>query len=398
MNESAPLRAVPCSLGKEEKVVSKTGAGPVAASLIRDDVLALHAYAVAPADGLIKLDLMENPYELPAELARELGERLGRVALNRYPPGDPVPFKQRLAQRIGLPAGQALLLGNGSDEIIHLLIHACARPGAVVLSPWPSFSMYRLTAGFDHCRFVGVDLRDDFDLDLPAMRAAIEEHRPALIFLSYPNNPTGNRFDDEAVRTILEHAPGLVVVDEAYLPFAGRSWLGALPHHPNLLVLRTFSKLGLAGLRLGYLCGAPEWLDEFDKLRPPFNVDVLTLAAADFLLDHLEVFDAQAAAIRADRDRMIGDLRALDGPQVFDSAANFVLLRVPGGDAGAVALFAHLLQQGILVKNMTAFHSMLRGCLRVTVGTQAENAALLGAIREWIVSLSQAGIRSQGEN
>ena len=391
MSDIGSPHPFPLSLGERGNVVRETGVRPFPEGLIREDVRALHAYAVAPADGLVKLDLMENPYVLPPDLARALGERLGQVALNCYPPGEPARFKERLAERIGLPAGQALLLGNGSDEIIHLMIHACARPGAAVLSPWPSFSMYRMTAEVDRCRFVGVDLRDDFGLDLPAMLAALREHRPALVFLSYPNNPTGNCFDDDAVRAIIEHAPGLVVLDEAYLPFAGRSWIGELPRHPNLLVLRTFSKLGLAGLRLGYLCGAPEWLGEFDKLRPPFNVDSLTLAAADFLLDHLDVFDAQAATIRADRARMIAALRTIDGLEVFDSAANFVLLRVPDGDRGAGARFAHLLRQGILVKNMTAFHPMLRGCLRVTVGTPEENAAFLDAMRQAISPLPQAG-------
>jgi histidinol-phosphate aminotransferase len=358
---------------------SRPRAAPLA--VIREDIRALHAYPVAPGTGLIKLDLMENPYTLPPELARELGARLGALALNRYPPGDPAAFKQRLGAWAGLPEGSALLLGNGSDELIHLVILACAGPDTVVLSPWPSFSMYRLIAAQDRCRFVDVALRPDFTLDLPAFLAAMAAHRPAVVFLAYPNNPTGNCFDRAAIAAILDAAPGLVVIDEAYLPFARQTWIAELPRRPNLLVLRTLSKLGLAGVRLGYLCGAPELIGQFDKVRPPFNVNVFTLAAVDFLLGHVPLLDDQAAAIRADRARLIGRLQdmALSVPDmaVFDSAANFFLLRV--GDAPRV--FAALLRQGILVKDVSASHPLLHGCLRVTVGTNEENERFLQALQ-----------------
>jgi histidinol-phosphate aminotransferase len=353
-------------------------------AVVRDDIRALHAYPVAPAAGLVKLDLMENPYTLPPELAGELGARLGAVALNRYPPGDPQAFKQRLAHWGGLPAGAALMLGNGSDELIHLVILACAGPDTVVLAPGPSFSMYRLIAAQDRCRYVEVALRPDFALDVPAFLAAMAAHRPAVVFLAYPNNPTGNCFDPAAVAAIIDAAPGLVVVDEAYLPFAQRTWIDELPRRPNLLVLRTLSKLGLAGVRLGYLCGAPELIAQFEKVRPPFNVNVLTLAAVDFLLGHLALLDGQAATIRADRERLIARIRAMaparPGMAVFDSAANFFLLRV----ADAPGLFAALLRQGILVKDVSASHPLLRGCLRVTVGTADENERLFQALQAGI--------------
>ena len=258
-------------------------------SLIRDEVRATSAYHVPSAAGFIKLDAMENPFALPADLARELGERLAAVALNRYPPADPAAFKQKLAHAVDLPAGMALMLGNGSDELIHLVIQASAKPGATVLSPWPSFVMYEMSARFDGCRFVGVPLAADFALDRAAMLAAIAEHRPAVIFIAWPNNPTGNLFDRATVEAILDVAPGLVVLDEAYLPFAQDTWLPRLGARANLLVLRTLSKLGLAGIRLGYLCGDPAWIEQFDKVRPPYNVNVLTLAAADLMLDHLPV-------------------------------------------------------------------------------------------------------------
>lgn len=345
-------------------------------TVIRDDVRAMRAYHVPDADGLIKLDAMENPYPLPQALAQELGERLSRVALNRYPPADPARFKARLARAVGLPAGSRLMLGNGSDELIHLAIQACARPDAVVLSPWPSFVMYELAARLDGCRFVGVPLAADFALDRDAMLAAIEAHRPALVFIAYPNNPTGNLFERAAIEAVLDRAPGLVVLDEAYLPFARDTWLPQLTARPNLLVLRTLSKLGLAGVRLGYLCGDAAWIDEFEKVRPPYNVNVLTLAAVDFLLDHLDRFEEQAEAIRAERARLLAALRATPGVVAFESAANFVLFRV----ADAAATFAALRARGILIKNVAPLAASLAGCLRVTVGTPAENDAFIAAL------------------
>jgi histidinol-phosphate aminotransferase len=347
-------------------------------SLIRDDVRALAAYHVPDASGLVKLDAMENPYPLPVPLARALGERLSQVALNRYPPADPAPLKAKLARAFGLPAGMKLMLGNGSDELIHLVIQACARPGAAVASPWPSFVMYELSARFDGCRFVGVPLAADFALERDALLAALEAHRPAVVFIAYPNNPTGNLFDRAAIEAVLAAAPGLVVIDEAYAPFARDTWLPQLGKRPNLLVLRTLSKLGLAGVRLGYLCGDPAWIDQFEKVRPPYNVNVLTLAAVDFLLDHLEVFERQADAIRAERARLLAALRATPGVTAFDSAANFILFRV----ADAAATFNALRARGILIKNVAPLHAALAGCLRVTVGTPQENDAFIAALRD----------------
>jgi histidinol-phosphate aminotransferase len=348
--------------------------------VIRDDVRAMRAYAVPDATGLVKLDAMENPFPLPAALAQELGERLSHVALNRYPPADPARFKRRLADAVGLPADRALMLGNGSDELIHLMIQACARRdvsgGAVVLAPTPTFVMYEVFARLDGCRFVGVPLQADFALDAGALSDAIERHRPALVFIAYPNNPTANLFSRAAVQEILQRAPGLVVIDEAYLPFAQDTWLPQLGQEPNLVVLRTLSKLGLAGLRLGYACADPRWIEEFDKVRPPYNVGVLPLAAADFLLDHFEVLQQQAAVIRAERARLTAGLRRLPGVTAFDSAANFILLRVAEPDW----VFDRLHRRGILLKSVSGSHPLLAGCLRATVGTPRENDAFLHAL------------------
>jgi len=346
-------------------------------AVLRDDVRTAEAYPVPSAVGFIKLDAMENPFPLPDALQRELGERLGRQPLNRYPLSDPRGFKERLGKAMGLPMDARLMLGNGSDELIHLVIQACARPGATILSPWPSFSMYELSARFDNCRFIGVPLRADFTLDTNAVLAAIAEHPPAVVFISYPNNPTGNLFDRGGIEAILRSAPGLVVIDEAYLPFAQDTWMPQLRNWPNLLVLRTLSKLGLAGIRLGYLAGDPEWIAEFEKLRPPYNVNVLTLAAADFLLEHLRVLEGQAVMLRTERSRVAAALTGLRGVTVYPSAANFLLFRV--GDAGRV--FNGLKERGILIKNVSAMHPLLTECLRTTIGTAVENDAFVQALR-----------------
>jgi histidinol-phosphate aminotransferase len=361
--------------------VAEVTAGPRGPRLgvIRDDVRAMRAYAVPDATGLIKLDAMENPFSLPVELARELGEHLAKVALNRYPPADPARFKRRLAESAGLAAGQALMLGNGSDELIHLMIQACARQdtpgGAVVLAPTPAFVMVEVFARLDGCRFVGVPLQPDFSLDMAALRRAIDQQRPALVFIAYPNNPTGNLFSRVDMEAVLDQAPGLVVIDEAYAPFAQDTWMPQLGGRPNLVVLRTLSKLGLAGLRLGYACADPLWIAEFDKVRPPYNVGVLPLATADFLLDHFPLLQQQAALIRSERARLLAALRAQAGVTAFDSAANFILFRAPNPDR----LFAGLCGRGILLKNVSGSHPLLAGCLRVTVGTPQENDAFLEA-------------------
>jgi histidinol-phosphate aminotransferase len=349
-------------------------------AVLRDDVRAISAYAVPSAAGLIKLDAMENPFQLPPALTQKLGERLGRTPLNRYPLSDPRSFKERLARAMGVPAGMQLMLGNGSDELIHLVIQACARPDAVVLSPAPSFVMYEMSARFNRCRFVGVPLQPDFTLDGPALVAAVEQHRPAVVFISHPNNPTGNLFDRAVVEEVLRVAPGVVVLDEAYLPFAQDTWMPQLASQPNLLVLRTLSKLGLAGIRLGYLVGHPDWIGEFDKLRPPYNVNVLTLEAADLMLENLDVLDGQASTLRAERGRLAAALAETPGVVAFPSSANFILFRVREPDR----VFAALKERGILIKNVARMHPLLEGCLRVTVGTSAENQAFIKALRATI--------------
>ena len=345
--------------------------------LVREEVLAMSAYHVAPAAGLVKLDAMENPYRLPEDLAAEMGARLARVAVNRYPDPAYAGLKSKLRAALGLPGSLELVLGNGSDEIIQMLSLALARPGAVALALEPSFVMYRVSALAAGLRFVGVPLRDDFTLDEGRLLEAIAEHRPALTWIAYPNNPTGNIFPRESILRAVAASPGLVAVDEAYFPFsAGLTLLDEVGRHPNLVLVRTVSKLGLAGLRLGFAAGPSDWMGELEKLRPPYNVNVLTAAAAELLLERHEVLDAQAARIVAERARLERGLDALPGVRRFPSAANFVLARVPD----APRAFEGLKARGILVKTLHGSHPLLAHCLRLTVGTSDENAKLLEAM------------------
>jgi histidinol-phosphate aminotransferase len=354
------------------------------AGVFRKEVLAMSAYHVADAEGLIKLDAMENPYEWPEDIKTRWLETLRACPLNRYPD----PGARRLAAAIkrsaGLDDAAPLLLGNGSDEIIQLLLMALPQ-GACVLSPEPGFVMYRQLS---HClglNYVGVPLRtDDFGLDLPALLAAIERHQPKLIFLAYPNNPTGNLFDQAAIEAIVEKAPGLVVIDEAYEPFAGASYLDKLKHYPNLLVMRTVSKLGLAGLRLGYLCGSAELLGQLDKIRLPYNINVLTQASAEFALNNKTLFDQQTRLICAERARVFAALDAIEGITAYPSAANFILFRTPVGRANAI--FAGLKERGVLIKNLSPQGGVLADCLRVTIGKSDENEAFLYALNQSLIS------------
>lgn len=351
------------------------------ARTVRQDVQSMHAYAVQPSAGLVKLDAMENPFRLPPRLQHELGERLGRVAINRYPADAIGRVLDALAAHVQLPAGCRLMLGNGSDELISLLAMACDVPGAVLVAPLPGFVMYEMSARLQGLGFVGVPLTPDFQLDTGAMLEAIATHRPAITWIAYPNNPTANLFDDTSIERVIEavgaQGRGFVVIDEAYQPFASRSWLPRMAAHEHVMVMRTLSKFGLAGVRLGYLCGRSALIDEIDKVRPPYNVSVLNAEAALFALEHADEFARQAAVIRTERERLQAALRATPGVQAFPSEANMILVRVPD----AKRVFEGMKSRGVLVKHVAALHPLLANCLRLTVGTPDENILMLDALR-----------------
>jgi len=351
-------------------------AAGIVAAVVRPEICALAAYTVSPSEGMIKLDAMENPFPLPDAVRGRLGAALAKVAVNRYPDIAADRVKQALSRAFDIADSLGLMLGNGSDELIQLITSALARPGAAMLAPDPSFVMYRLNAIHAGMRFVAVPLASDFGLDREAMLAAIELERPALTFLAYPNNPTGNLFAADDVAAIIRASSGLVVVDEAYAAFADASFLSRIAEFPNLLVLRTLSKVGMAGIRLGYAIAAPEWIAQLNKLRPPYNVNAFTQAAAEALLADAGWMAKQAATIRAQRGRLAVALAQLPGVTVFETQTNFLLARVPEVDR----MYDGLKQRRILVKNVHGWHPLLANCLRITVGTPFENDALLAAL------------------
>ena len=353
-----------------------------ASKVIRPEIRAMHAYPVADATGLVKLDLMESPYGLPKELAEEIGRVVAGLSLNRYPVPTATRLRALIREVMQVPSGCDVLLGNGSDECIQYITAAVARDNAVVMAPSPSFAMFSMYALFFRLRFVGIPLRADFSLDTEAFLAAIEKEKPSLVWIAFPNNPTGNAVPVADIERIVRTAPGLVVIDEAYQPFAGATFMPRLAEFENLVVMRTVSKIGMAGLRLGYVCGRPEWIGEFNKTRSPFNVNVVTEAVAIKLLENKQVLDAQAARILQERERLWPELQRLQGITVYPSVANFFLARVDGPKGCGTKVFESLKTQGVLVKDFSGGHPQLENALRLSIGTPEENRILLAALRE----------------
>ncbi len=371
---------------------------------IRQDVQSMHAYAIQDSVGMVKLDAMENPHRLPPALQAELGQRLGALAFNRYPDGRVNDLRRALAAHADMPRGFDIMLGNGSDELISLLALACDVPPApgqadavkpAILAPVPGFVMYAMSAQLQGLDFIGVPLTANFGLDVPAMVHAIQTRQPAIVYLAYPNNPTANLWDAADMAQVIaaaQLAGSIVAIDEAYQPFSSRTYLDVIRANPaahaHVLLMRTMSKFGLAGVRLGYMMGAKDLISQVDKVRPPYNISVLNYECALFALAHQDVFAAQAHDICAQRSRVMEALRAMPGLAVFDSDANMILVRIEalqGSTADtdrAQKVFDSLKARGVLVKNVSKMHPLLAQCLRLTVGTADENTRLLAALLE----------------
>lgn len=352
---------------------------------IRDDIRALSAYHVANPTGYIKLDAMENPYHWPDSLKAEWVEVLKQCELNRYPDASGQDVKNSLRACFNIDELQQVMLGNGSDEIIQCIAMAMAKPGSTLLSPEPSFVMYKMIATFVGMEYVGVPLNKDFQLDMPAMLAAIEKHQPAIIFLAQPNNPTGTLYSEADLREITEKAEGLVVIDEAYMAFTDTNSLPLLGEYDNLVVMRTLSKVGLAGLRLGFLVGSQDWLTEFDKVRMPYNVNVLTQASVTFALKNFDVLKRQTDAIKKERNMLMQRLEGIGLEKIWPSEANFILVRTPKDTAKTI--FDAMKEQGVLIKCLHGAHPLLKDCLRLTVGAPKENEAMFLALQKSLQTL-----------
>jgi len=357
------------------------------AKVIRPEVQGLRAYQVEVPPGApprIKLDANESPFALGdsvrEELAAELGKALADVELHRYPDPEARELRGLLAQDLGV-APEQILASNGSDEAIQMLLMAVAGPAVTIVAPVPTFVMYEIGSRVLGLRFVGVPLDGSFDLDGTTFCRVLAAEKPRLIFLAWPNNPTGGLYGSPMVEEILRTCSGracdaLVVVDEAYTHYSGETFLPTLSAYPNLVILRTLSKIGLAGIRLGMLIGSRAVVEEINKVRMPYNVNALSQAAARVVLRHPDVVRRHASAIIRERERILGRLRDFTGLTVFPSRANFFLIRTdrPGDD-----VFRGLYERGILVRNFSrAPH--LANCLRVTVGTPEENDAFLSAL------------------
>ena len=354
---------------------------------IRQDVQSMHAYAIQHSEGMVKLDAMENPFSLSPALQALLGQRLAALAINRYPGSRIDDLHTALSRYVDLPPGYGLMLGNGSDELISLLAMVCAVPGAKVLAPEPGFVMYAMSAKLQGLPFVSVPLTANFALDEGAMSSAIAQHEPAIVYIAYPNNPTANLWDAQVIRRLIAQVSGyggLVVMDEAYQPFSSLSWLDEIRRDPasnqHVLLMRTLSKFGLAGARLGYMLAPTALLNEVDKLRPPYNVSVLNAECALFALEHADVFAAQAKTICEERTALTHALQAMPGVTPFPSDANMLLARFDGNPDTATRVFESLKAQKVLVKNVSKMHPLLTNCLRLTIGTPQENQQLLDAL------------------
>ncbi len=364
--------------------------GPLAAR-VPAALRAIAAYHVPqPPQLRAKLDANELPYAMPAELRARLGAALAEVPIERYP--DPAARELRavVAAQLGV-AGDQLTFGNGSDELIALLCSAFGpetrgEPGSLhsgggVLYPVPSFVYYRLAAVARGVAHIEVPLDARFELDEPAMIRAIETHRPGVVFLALPNNPTGTLWRMEfALELAARFRDVAIVSDEAYLAYSGRTVLAELGAHPNLIIMRTLSKLGMAGLRVGYSIASPAIAGLLERVRPPYNVSALDQAAAVFLLREASAWcAARAADVVVERGRLATALAALPGVEVFSSAANLVLIRF----AGAAVAHQMLADRGISVRSFAVGPGPLVDCLRVTVGTPEQNSQLVAALTDW---------------
>lgn len=341
----------------------------------------MQPYAVPDATGLVKLDAMENPFPLPSDIARKFADHVATLPSNRYPDPAAQQLKDAIAAQFPVKSDLGCVLGNGSDELIAMLMQVVLKPGATVLAAEPCFVMYRHLAEILGLNFVGVPLQEDFALDMPALCQAIEEHQPALIFLASPNNPTGNRFPEQDIETLAALAPGLFVLDEAYIPYAGGDGHALAEKYPQVVLLRTLSKWGLAGLRLGFVQASARVCEQLEKVRMPYNINVSSQVLGALCLENAESFQDQIQVLINGREQLAQGL-AMDGVHVFPSAANFLLVRVPNANATHQAL----LESRVLVKRLHGAHALLSNCLRISIGSPAENKTLLENWRQAVLA------------
>ena len=351
-------------------------------SIFRKEVRTQQAYPIEDIACPVKLDANENPYLLPQTAKRRLWKRLREIPLNRYPePGSPEVL-QRFALHFGIDRDM-IMVGNGSDELIGILCTAVGGEGTPVMVPVPTFAMYRISAQNNGHKVLSIPLDETFDLDVARMLDAIEKESPSLIFISYPNNPTGNCFRRSHIEDIIRSSRGIVVVDEAYYPFSGKTFIEDMKKFDNLVILRTLSKVGLAAMRLGFLLGNPEVIHQLNKVRLPYNLNAVSQMAALFYLEEEKLFTRQVERINREKDHLFRGLRKIDGIVPYPSDANFVFF---GCTNNSNSVYTKLIKRGVVVKPFVPTGGV-SGNFRVTVGTRDENGKFLEELKSIVAEV-----------
>lgn len=347
--------------------------------IVKGEVLGQEAYQIDERVCRIKLDANENPYSLTEDLSSRLFEYLRNFPLNRYPaPGSP-ELRLKFAEKFGI-GEDMIIVGNGSDELIQMLLTALPPSGSVLI-PSPTFAMYKISAINTGHGVIEIPLDENFDLRTEEILRALGEQSPPVVFLSYPNNPTGNCFDRERMEKIIGESDGIVVVDEAYFHFSGTTFLPFLKRFDNLVILRTLSKVGLAALRVGILVGHPSLVHELNKVRLPYNLNTLSQAATHFFIEHEDAFLAKIEKILEGRDRVFHELESMEGISPYPTDSNFILFRCLRDKDG---VYERLIEEDVLIKNFGS-SGILKDCMRVTLGTDDENDQFLGALRKAVL-------------
>lgn len=347
--------------------------------LVADAIYQQNGYKAPVHSGAIKMDANENPFGLQEPLKRKLMEELKNIEFNRYPEAGNPELRVKLANYYGVDQDW-IMLGNGSDELIQILCLAMKGRINGVMVPCPTFVMYKIIALNTGQKVAEVPLDENFDLNLDAMLGKFGADFPSLIFLSYPNSPTGNLFDRDKIETLIKKAPGLVIVDEAYGAFSGQTLLDLTKKYDNLLILKTLSKRGMASIRLGFILGNPEVVAELNKVRLPYNINALSQRTAIFFLDHIDEFDRQVDDIVQRREELFIGLKKIAGIEPHPSRANFIYFSC---NFDSDRIYANLAAQGIMVKNLNQPPRMIN-CMRVTVGNHHENETFLKALQKVI--------------
>ena len=349
--------------------------------LVRPGILECQPYRASSVDCKVKLDAMESPYPLPDDIKQQWMDCLKNTSINRYPDPQGMIVKNRLREFMSIPDSLSLVLGNGSDELIQMICMALYGQGRPFLAPIPTFVIYQLMADLFATDLMTVQLNaEDFSLDYMTTLEAIDKFNPVLIFIANPNNPTGNLFDEKLIIEIIDRTKGLVVIDEAYQLYSGYSILDQISKYENLVVIRTLSKYGMAGLRLGCMIGPVQWIEQFEKIRLPYNINSLSQLSADFLLSHRSVIEGWIETICQEREQLFTELTMINGVKAWPSKTNFIMFRTLSRPADEI--HQGLIARGILVKNLHGSHPLLSNCLRVSIGTENENRCFLDELKQ----------------